>query len=157
MASFGQAMKMCLKSKLFNFHDRAPRSEFWWFALGGWILGIILTLLNVIPVLGQIIYIVGSIWLFIATLSVGVRRLHDLNRSGWWLVFPYVALVVGIILIGIGAATNSDFMNIIGIVLIAAGGISVLVLWIMMIVRGTVGTNSYGPDPLGENKSLPQA
>lgn len=157
MASFGQAMKICLKSKLFNFHDRAPRSEFWWFALGGWILGIILALLNVIPVLGQIIYIVGSIWLFIATLSVGVRRLHDLNRSGWWLVFPYFALVVGIVLLGIGTASESEMLNILGIVLMVLGGISVVVLWIMMIVRGTVGANSFGPDPLEPNKTLPQA
>ena len=35
MVTFGQALKLCLKSKLFNFSDRAPRSEFWWFMLGG--------------------------------------------------------------------------------------------------------------------------
>ena len=82
--NFIESIQTCYK-KTFNFKGRASKSEFWWFYLYDGIisLGLILTILffiNVIP-----------------AAAVGVRRLHDTNRSGWWyLVFliPLINLVV---------------------------------------------------------------
>ncbi len=157
MVTFGQALKLCLKSKLFNFSDRAPRSEFWWFMLGGWLIGLLLTVLNVIPLLGQIIYLIGNIWVIIASLSVSVRRMHDLNKSGWWLLFPYVAFITGLIVLAVGLALTSNMPIIAGWIILGLGGISLLVFWIMMIMPGTVGINRFGPDPLAQKPVLNQA
>ena len=152
MVSFGQSMKICLKTKIFTLRDRAPRSEFWWFMLGAFLLNIILEILNIVPILGQLLCLIGGIWLLIASISVSVRRLHDLDKSGWWLLFPYLAFFVGLIVMAVGMALSSDINGtaVAGFVIIGVGIISVFVLWIMMIVRGTVGPNRFGPDPLAE-------
>lgn len=157
MVSFGQALKLCLKIKLLNFSDRAPRSEFWWFMLGGWLIGLLLTALNLIPFLGQIVYLIGNIWLLIASLSVSVRRLHDLNKSGWWIMFPYAALIAGLIVLPVGLAVVSNLLTVAGGVILGLGGISILVFWIMMIMPGTAGLNRFGPDPLAKTPALNQA
>ena len=106
--NFIESIQTCYK-KTFNFKDRASKSEFWWFYLydaiiyvagemawktdsndnyiysdGIVTLGIILTILffiNVIP-----------------AAAVGVRRLHDTNRSGWWYLLFLIPLITLIIL-----------------------------------------------------------
>ena len=114
-------------------------------------------MLNVIPLLGQIIYLIGNIWVIIASLSVSVRRMHDLNKSGWWLLFPYVAFITGLIVLAVGLALTSNMPIIAGWIILGLGGISLLVFWIMMIMPGTVGINRFGPDPLAQKPVLNQA
>ncbi len=141
MVSFGQAIKTCFIGKIFNYHDRAPRSEFWWFILFSWILSIIMAPLQMVVVIGQLLAIVVGFWMFIASISVSVRRMHDLNRSGWWLLFPYFCFFVGAIV----AVMN---FIVLGFTIMALGGIVTIALWIMMIFRGTIGANRYGEDPI---------
>jgi uncharacterized membrane protein YhaH (DUF805 family) len=91
--------------------------------------------------------ILGSIYsliTFIPGLAVAVRRLHDTNRSGWYLLLPiapYILIILGIILKGGG------------LVLTIIGGLAVLGLGILLIVwlatEGTSGENQYGSDPKG--------
>lgn len=59
-------------SNYFNFSGRASRSEFWWAML-------FVTLISLIP----IVNIIWSLATIIPSLSLTVRRLHDINRSGW--------------------------------------------------------------------------
>lgn len=90
--TFQEAILICLK-KYADFHGRASRSEFWWFALFITLVASALTYLH---------QNVGSIFL-IATLlpllAVGTRRLRDSGKSGWWQLFLLVP-VGGIILLG---------------------------------------------------------
>ena len=106
--TFTQAVQSCL-SKYAVFTGRAPRSEFWWF----WVFTILVEVAAV--VLGGMLftgsftehgmgtmhgwYMVGySNWLaglvhlllFLPSLAVAVRRLHDVGRSGWWLLIVLV-------------------------------------------------------------------
>ena len=75
-------------------------------------------------------------------LAVATKRLHDRNRSAWWLV-PFYALPV--VLDGVGGALGE-----IGIVLsLASFAISIWALVELGFLRGTPGPNPYGPDPLG--------
>ena len=88
-----------------DFTGRARRSEYWYFVLFNFIvsiliglsLGVIAGLLNV-PALVYLVYL-WSLAVFIPSLAVSVRRLHDIGRSGWWLFLSLIPLVGAIILI----------------------------------------------------------
>jgi len=74
-------------------------------------------------------------------LALGAKRLHDRNKSAWWLLVFY--LLPGI-LQGLGERAGD-----LGIVLTIAGfAISIWALVELGFLRGTVGPNQYGPDPL---------
>jgi uncharacterized membrane protein YhaH (DUF805 family) len=82
---FLESIKTCF-SKYVTFEGRARRSEYWWFALAIFIA-------SCIPVV-QIIVGIATI---LPSIAVGVRRLHDTGRSGWWLLLclvPIVSLVL---------------------------------------------------------------
>ncbi len=81
-----QAIRSVLQ-KYATFGGRASRSEYWYWILAfwmGWYIVIVFT--KLFP-----LYDFG---LFIPTLAVGVRRLHDSNHSGWWILLPLVNLVL---------------------------------------------------------------
>ena len=95
--------------KCFDFKSRSSRSEFWYFYLFTTILGFIglqidrLLNLEILGLqLAQEIIILGPIYIFlyflffIPSLSLYIRRLHDINRSGWWLLIaliPFIGII----------------------------------------------------------------
>lgn len=147
MLSFTQAVKTCVVQKPVNFRDRAPRSEFWWFALATFLTGIVVSILSLIPVLGILLYLVYTVASFVMTLSASVRRLHDINRTGWWTALPYGCLVLGLVLAIVGVATSPD-IYMIGVVISMLSMLCFIVLIVFYIMPGTVGANRFGPDPL---------
>ncbi|WP_039018743.1 DUF805 domain-containing protein [Halocynthiibacter namhaensis] len=134
--TFGQSVKS-VYSKYVTFSGRAPRSEYWWFMLFFNIiyLGLYAVMMVVTftlyasnptgsPSMAPIIlssslltvFVLGSL---LPSISVMVRRLHDVNRSGWWYWIALVPLV----------------------------GIILLLVW--FCTKGTDGPNDFGSDPLG--------
>ena len=107
---FATSIKTCF-SKYGVFSGRASRSEFWWFALFGFIGGIVTTVIDVM-ILGYSAEtngptnIIFSIVTFLPYLSVGARRLHDINKSGWWQLI--ILTIIGIILLIIWWATIGE-------------------------------------------------
>ena len=104
---FGTSIKTCF-SKYAVFSGRASRSEFWWFVLFGLIGGVVTAVIDVM-ILGYSaeaygpINIIFTVITFLPYLAVGARRLHDINRSGWWQLITLT--VIGIILLIIWWAT----------------------------------------------------
>ena len=107
------------------FSGRSRRSEYWVFFLIQFIIGIVLSGLGsvlsaqesllALPVNAiYFIYIIGTL---IPGIAVTIRRLHDTDRSGWW-IFIGIIPIIGAIL---------------------------LIIWFCM--DGTIGSNSYGPNP----------
>jgi uncharacterized membrane protein YhaH (DUF805 family) len=85
--------------KYANFKGRASRSEFWWSAIFIVVVKIIISLIDLI-ILDTTESVIDTIWsitIFIPSLSISVRRLHDTNRSGWWLVLPTAIEIVSIV------------------------------------------------------------
>lgn len=104
---------------------------------------------------GLVLLALAALWglfTFIPNLAVTIRRLHDSNRTGWWVLAPlapYVLLVLGV---GMSAAVPdlAPVGAILGIVsLLALLGFAVLLL-VFMFLDGTPGPNRFGPNPKGE-------
>ncbi len=104
-----------------TFSGRAARWEYWWWALFV-VLGSIVTALIDIMVLGAetqgVVNLLFNLAVLLPGLAVAVRRLHDIDRSGWWLLIVLIPLV----------------------------GILLLLVW--FIQSGTAGPNRFGADPL---------
>jgi uncharacterized membrane protein YhaH (DUF805 family) len=116
--TFTQAIKSGF-SNYVNFTGRSARSEFWYWALFATLIG---TAINIVDYgLGSGSGLLGELWglaTFLPGLAVGARRLHDTDRSGFWLFLVLLPLI----------------------------GLIVLIVWWCM--KGTSGSNQYGPDPL---------
>ncbi|MCY4245924.1 MAG: DUF805 domain-containing protein [Gammaproteobacteria bacterium] len=97
--TFGQSIKTCF-TKYADFHGRATRAEYWWFVLFvgsvGFGAGFIdCRLLDQCDDWGGALGWLWQIATLLPALAVGARRLHDIGRSGWWLLL--VLTIVGII------------------------------------------------------------
>ncbi len=103
---------MALK-KYATFSGRSQRSEYWFFMLFFVIILIVLSVLDGMLFKGAegapgmpILTLVGVATLLVPSIAVGVRRLHDTDRSGWW-VFIQLVPVVGPILLIVFCAQDS--------------------------------------------------
>lgn len=93
--SFMEAVKTCL-SKYVTFSGRASRSEFWWFYLFTIIVSVVAGILD--GVMGTVfIGMIANLALILPTISAGVRRMHDTNRSGWWILVPFYNIYLWIL------------------------------------------------------------
>ncbi|CAN7577095.1 DUF805 domain-containing protein [Rhizobium sp. LjRoot254] len=82
---FATAVKTVLVQKYAKFDGRAMRSEFWWWTLFSFIVSIVLYLIDMM--LGtQLLQPIWVLATLLPAIGVGVRRLHDIDKSGWWLL-----------------------------------------------------------------------
>lgn len=79
-------------NKSFKIDGVATRLEFWYFVLFTWLLSLGASILDIFIPGNQLENIV-SFLLLIPSITVGIRRMHDTNHAGWWLLFPIVNLV----------------------------------------------------------------
>ena len=75
-----------------NFDGRATVPEYWWFALANVVGQLVLTFLAgaLASVFLNLVLIVFLLVMFIPSITVGVRRLHDTDRTGWWFLLSFV-------------------------------------------------------------------
>jgi uncharacterized membrane protein YhaH (DUF805 family) len=82
-----------------NFEGRARRAEFWWYVLAGICVSIVLNILAAIASVLVILSLIYGLGVLIPGIAVGIRRLHDTDKSGWWLLIGLIPLVGAIVLI----------------------------------------------------------
>ncbi len=98
------------------FSGRARRKEYWMFVLFNFIFGVVLTIidrvagLHIGTSLGVLSFIYG-LALIIPGLAVIARRLHDTNRTGWWILIGLIPFVGAIILIVFAALDSQPGEN----------------------------------------------
>ena len=114
-----------------EFEGRSRRMEYWMFTLGYWILVTLWVVLSFIVgaliggregddfavgmmLIGIVVIVLG---LFVPSLAVSIRRLHDQGKSGWLYLVSFIPYIGGIILL------------------------------VLMCIAGDEGENEYGPDP----------
>tara|TARA_E500000331_G_C16991367_1_gene597911 strand:- start:313 stop:654 length:342 start_codon:yes stop_codon:yes gene_type:complete len=106
--NFTESIQICYK-KFFDFSGRASKSEYWWFQL----FNIIIYVLSLIfqrdlALLFSILIIINLIPIYAA----GVRRIHDSNKSGWFVLLsliPIIGLYVLVLLIQDGTKGKNRF------------------------------------------------
>ena len=82
--------------RYFDFRTRSSRSEYWWWTLFAILVSIAMSILDALLFGGATILDgLSSLALLIPGLAVTVRRLHDVDRSGWWILIAFT--IVGII------------------------------------------------------------
>ena len=144
--------------KYAQFSGRAPRAEYWWFNLFlmiGYVVAMLVDRLIGSKVLGPYGLFAGLLWLavIVPTIAVGVRRLHDTNRTGWWMLGPIIPYLVGFVLIlptmknpenppALASAGGAGILMLVGMIM-------AIVIFIFTVLPGTKGTNKYGADPYG--------
>ena len=138
-----------------NFRGRASRHEYWWFVLFSVLVGMALSLLSsvaagMVPVSFFVLLNgIVSLGLSLPQPALAVRRLHDTNRTGWWLLGP----VLGSTLLSVGFLLFIDdsFATAAGwifgglLILIVTGTINL----VFLLLRGDAASNRFGPPPPG--------
>jgi uncharacterized membrane protein YhaH (DUF805 family) len=82
-----------------KFDGRAGRAEFWWFVLANVIVSIVLNVLGQASSLFTILAFVYSLAVLVPSIAVAIRRLHDTNKSGWFILIGLIPIVGFIVLI----------------------------------------------------------
>lgn len=112
-------------SQYVGFGGRARRAEYWWFFLFSLLVGIVTSILDSVlgtdfegsSTSGGVLNLIASLALLLPSLAVAVRRLHDTDRTGWWLLIGLIPLVGAIVLL------------------------------VFFVQDGTPGPNRFGPSP----------
>ena len=131
-----------------NWTGRATRAEFWWFTLFSTILGIVFRIIDAvigIPFIGNMgfVTLVGSLFLFIPSLMVTIRRLHDVNRTGRELIVPVIMLVCSPLVFMFGSFLGQIVqLGYAGLTLIMFGQ-----LLLLLTRKGSIVPNRYGACP----------
>ncbi len=79
--------------KYANFEGRARRQEYWMFLLINLIIIFVIGLIDGLTGDSGIIGMIYSLFVFIPSLAVGIRRLHDIGKTGWWIVISFVPII----------------------------------------------------------------
>jgi len=106
--------------KYFVLKSRSGRREFWTFFFCNLAIGIVFGILSGIPGIRILFSVVSGLFflaILIPSFTVGIRRLHDTNRSGFWTFLAFIPLV----------------------------GVIILIVWAAQ--KGSRGNNRYGPKP----------
>lgn len=89
--TFADSIKTCF-SKYAEFNGRASRSEYWWFFL------FFIICATVSSIVSGIVSILFYLAVFLPTIAVTTRRLHDTDRSGWFQLIGFIPLIGLIVL-----------------------------------------------------------
>jgi uncharacterized membrane protein YhaH (DUF805 family) len=94
-ASIGAAKNWYLEplKKYATFSGRARRKEYWYFVLFNVIIAVVLDVISSAMGANDMLGNLYNLAVLIPSIAVGVRRLHDTDRSGWWLLLPIVNLI----------------------------------------------------------------
>ncbi|MEJ3746848.1 DUF805 domain-containing protein [Actinomycetes bacterium KLBMP 9797] len=119
--SFTAAVRSVL-SQYVQFGGRARRAEYWWFVLFSVLVGIVTSILDLalgtdFEGSGGLFNLIANLALLLPSLAVAVRRLHDTDRSGWWILIALIPLIGAIVLL------------------------------VFFVQDGTPGPNRFGADP----------
>ena len=105
--NFLTAVKTCFVEKYATFSGRATRSEYWYFVLFNALVNILTVTFDAIVFSSSPVFnTLFSLIVLIPSLAAAVRRLHDVNRSGWWLLLWLT--IIGIIPVLYWLIKNSD-------------------------------------------------
>ncbi|MDL2281082.1 DUF805 domain-containing protein [Selenomonadales bacterium OttesenSCG-928-I06] len=121
--------KQDMKNKFFSCEGRLNRKPYIIRIIILWLLSFIISsiLYTTMQEQGIILAFVLTLPLTLASISLGIRRLHDLNYRGWWLVGLLALCCIPVVQV-----------------------LAIIPVLLLLCVRGTKGANKFGQDPLAE-------
>ncbi|VDR26324.1 Inner membrane protein yhaI [Raoultella terrigena] len=129
------------------FAGRSARKEYAVFTVANFVLSAVLGL---IPVIGGLF----SLIIIIPGIAVAVRRLHDLNKSGWWLLAPFLILIIG--LIGVAGTVEEGGAAAMVWLMVAGGIMSLGDVHLAAVWPGApMGANRFGDVQQDNGDSAP--
>lgn len=87
--NFIEAVKKVLNNYA-NFNGRARRSEYWWYCLFVFICAMVGMLIS------PILYLIVVLGTLLPSIAVAARRMHDVGKSGWYMLIPIYSLILAI-------------------------------------------------------------
>ncbi|MGM0877452.1 MAG: DUF805 domain-containing protein [Bacillota bacterium] len=94
-----------------GFKGRARRKEYWMFALFSVIISIVLSIIELAIDIESIFSGLYSLAILLPSLAVTVRRLHDIGRSGWWLLIGIIPVIGAIVLLVLSCLDSQEGDN----------------------------------------------
>lgn len=107
--------KLVVLQSYAKFDGRAGRGEYWWFVLANIVVYVALSILMQISGIFSLLFFIYALAVFVPSIAVAIRRLHDTDKSGWFMLIGLIPFVGAIILL------------------------------VFVIQEGTSGPNQYGP------------
>lgn len=100
-------------ARYLDFNNRSTRSQFWWWTLWAIIFGVMAGVLDTLIGAGENgpISMIVSLGMFLPSLAIAIRRLHDIGRSGWWYLIVLVPVVGWIVLLVFFCTRSQDTPN----------------------------------------------
>lgn len=151
---------MKLLKLLFSFEGRIGRGQFWL----AWAIYAAVVIMLVLVALGfgvespaglMVLQLIAGIPIVISLAAVGIKRMRDRNKSPWWLLAFYV-IPLGLPFFTPMAGSGLDASPSVGGAIMQAVWF-VVALWALVelgCLRGTIGGNPYGPDPVAPKPAV---
>lgn len=100
-----------LKTQYTDFKGRASRSQYWYYILCYFIVSIPFAIIDAVLFQTQILGLLLGLALIVPTIAIGVRRLHDLGKPGWWFLMVLIPIVGPIALLVLFCMKGEDKSN----------------------------------------------
>ncbi len=163
---------MSLTNLLFSFKGRINRKPWWLATIAAGLAASVVTAIieiaarssgETVPrpcdqssradgIFGVLVGVIGLVNMWVA-FALSAKRLHDRDRTGWWLIWQLLILILAVILVVVAIAVPQEqgavWYALAGAACLAAFVISVWLFVQIGFLRGTQGPNRFGPDPLG--------
>jgi len=128
---------------------RSRRKEYWYCSLVSFLIALALGLIGILTDSAKVFEMLSNIYsllMFIPNITLSIRRLHDIGKSGWFMLFPCV------VILGLMALVSLFNLNGIIAAMVGLAMIVVAIYFFLLFVRnGDDGPNQYGPDPKHED------
>lgn len=166
---FIQAIKLFFANYV-NFKGRSTRAEFWWAMLFLFLLSLVCDLIS------SYLSTIAALAVCLPAFAITVRRLHDINRAGWWLIIYYIIVFTGGIAAfwGLGvfsselATLPQDQMILELTQKISSGDVPSLgaalfgyaiilfaaIVYLVWMAKPSGPDNEYGPNPYGTSEKI---
>ncbi|MBS0363576.1 MAG: DUF805 domain-containing protein [Proteobacteria bacterium] len=141
--------------KYLSFQGRASRQRFWYttLALVGVYVGLVVVMVvaRIVSPILSLPFLIAILPMIVASFANSARRLHDRNKSAWWLLLfqglPLLLSTFGA-MARLGAPGDAGVTAVSGLLSLISLPISIWALVELGFLRGTSGPNKYGDDPL---------
>lgn len=141
---FVEAVRTCLFRKYFEFRGRASRAEYWWFL----VFGVSASVVAAAAAFRPLSYLVTAL-LAVPQTAVTARRLHDTDRSAWWMLLSAPGW-----LDALSSRFSPEEVWTESLIFFLGLSITSLVMFWFLVQKGDAWDNRYGPNPAPEGLGL---